>query len=125
MEANWSHKVKQEARGTRQKLQTQEVATSSNGHKPHASCPDGCLMAGRRASGSAGAPECWVAHLAKGGVMLRALGAESSTTVRADLSCWMLVLTTARHALWIDFHDDLLLNGEGIGGAGGPAFDMD
>ena len=76
------------------------------------------------ASGSAGAPECWVAHLAKGGVMLRALGAESSTTVRADLSCWMLVLTTARHALWIDFHDDLLLNGEGIG-AGGTAFDMD
>ena len=56
--------------------------------------------------------------------MLRALGAESSTTVRADLSCWMLVLTTARHALWIDFHDDLLLNGEGIG-AGGTAFDMD
>ena len=61
------------------------------------------------ASADAGQPECWVAHLAKGGVM-RALGARSGLhgggSVRAATSCWMLVLTTTRHAVWIDYHDD-------------------
>ena len=61
---------------------------------------------GLLASGGAGSPECWVAHLAKGsGVVMRALGALD--VGRADSSCWMLVLTTTRHAVWVDFHDDV------------------
>ena len=62
------------------------------------------------ATGRAGQPECWVAHLAKGGLL---------SSRRAASSCWMLVLTTTRHAVWIDFfgHDatpDWLLEEEEI-----------
>ena len=40
----------------------------------------------------AGAPECWVAHLAKGGVH----GPFQTTS-------WLLVLATTRHAVWLDY----------------------
>lgn len=67
------------------------------------------------AGGSAGQPECWVAHLAKGASMTRTLemrqfasSAWGSAVARTeeDTSCWMLVLTTTRHAIWVDFFND-------------------
>ena len=43
-------------------------------------------------SSGAGNPECWAAQLAKG-----ELRGHSQTT------CWMLVITTSRHAVWCDY----------------------
>ena len=58
--------------------------------------------------GSAGPPECWIAHLARGTVAHEP-GVEGGgyhngaweTTSRT--TCWMLVITTARHAVWVDY----------------------
>ena len=62
--------------------------------------------------GGAGPPECWLAHLARGeprpasgaGTGLREDGAARTT-------CWMLVLCTTRHAVWIDFLEVLVASG--------------
>ena len=64
--------------------------------------PDSCWLARIQrlyallASGGAGPPECWVAHLAKG-ELLADPDAPSRTT------CWMLVLCSTRHAVWVDY----------------------
>ena len=51
------------------------------------------------AGGGAGTPECWVAHLAKGELRTpEGIGEAASRT-----SCWMMVVATKRHAVWLDY----------------------
>ena len=48
------------------------------------------------ASGGAGAPECWVALLAKGDL-------SEDPEAPSRTTCWMLVLCSTRHAVWVDY----------------------
>lgn len=48
------------------------------------------------AGGGAGPPECWVAHLAKGELL-------ADTEASTRTTCWMLVLCSTRHAVWVDY----------------------
>ena len=72
------------------------------------------------AAGGAGPPECWVAHLAKGGSLFSntPLGGVMRVPRRRTVGshCWMTVLTTTRHAVWIDFfHEATPDDDDGIG----------
>ena len=62
------------------------------------------------AHAGAGPPECWVAHLAKGGGQGAGTDGLLPSTAVARTTCWMLVVSTSRHAVWLDF---LMLRQEG------------
>ena len=62
------------------------------------------------AHAGAGPPECWVAHLAKGGGQGAGADGLLPSTAVARTTCWMLVVSTSRHAVWLDF---LMLRQEG------------